>query len=68
MTTRTLLEVRRAAEARRRAERRYRNALVAAVDALEPSQGAYAQVARIAGISRQAVRQLVERERGLRGR
>jgi len=54
-----LAEVRRATQAKRRAEERYRAALVRAVDEL----GAYALVAEAAGISRQAVRQLVARER-----
>jgi len=58
--TNPLTEVRRATQAKRRADERYRAALLHAVDELE---GAYALVAEAAGISRQAVRQLVARER-----
>jgi len=57
--TSPLAEVRRAAQAKRRAEERYRAALLRAVDELE----GYTLVAEAAGISRQAVRQLVARER-----
>jgi hypothetical protein len=61
-----LREVRRAAAARRRAELAYTAALVAAVEALEQAgvRDAFAQVAEAAGVSRQAVRQLVARARG----
>jgi len=58
-STNPLLEVRRAAQAKRRADERYRAALLRAVEEL----GAYTLVAEAAGISRQAVRQLVARER-----
>lgn len=61
--TSPLAEVRRATQAKRRAEERYRAALVAAVDALDNDRGAYVLVAEAAGVSRQAVRQLVRRER-----
>jgi hypothetical protein len=57
--TNPLAEVRRVAKAKRRADERYRAALVRAVDEL----GEYALVAEAAGVSRQAVRQLVQRER-----
>ena len=56
--TNPLADVRRAVAAKRRADERYRAALVRAVDEL----GAYALVAEAAGVSRQAVRQLVRRE------
>jgi hypothetical protein len=64
--TNPLAKVRRATLAKQRAEARYRASLVAAVDALETGRnpGAYALVAAAAGVSRQAVRQLVRRERG----
>lgn len=60
-----LREVRRAAAGRRRAELGYATAIVAAVDELEAAgaRDAFAQVATAAGISRQAVRQLVARSR-----
>jgi len=61
--TSPLAEVRRATQAKRRAEARYRAALVHAVGELG---GGYALVAEAAGISRQAVRQLVQRERAIR--
>jgi len=66
--SRTLLEVRRAVDNRGRADARYRAALVAAVEDLEAdgARDAFAQVARVAGVSRQAVRQLVARERASR--
>jgi hypothetical protein len=59
-----LLEVRRATAARHRAELRYRAALLRAVEALEAEgrHDVYTTVARSAGVSRQAVRQLVLRE------
>jgi len=56
--SRPLLELRRAVAARRRAEERYRRALVTA-----SGEYGYAQVARLTGVSRQAVRQLVQGER-----
>lgn len=54
-----LARVKRAASARRRAEDQYRAALVAAAGA----GVSYAELARAAGTTRQAVRQLVERSR-----
>ena len=54
-----LARVKRAAQARRRAEEEYRAALVAAVDAGH----AYAVLARELDLSRQAVRQLIRRAR-----
>jgi DNA-directed RNA polymerase specialized sigma24 family protein len=57
--TDTLGTLRRAVERLERAEDDYRAAILAAVD-----EYGYAETARAAGISRQAVRQLVLRERG----
>jgi hypothetical protein len=58
-----LARVRRAAAARRRAEEAYRQAVVDAIAELEAAgvRDAYAQVAHAAGVSRQAVRQLMQR-------
>jgi hypothetical protein len=60
-------KVRAAAKAKRRAENRYRAALVHAVHELEDSgdTGPYVKVAQAAGVSRQAVRELVLRSRRL---
>jgi len=59
-----LVELRNAAVGHRRAEQRYRTALAAAVEALETEgrTDTYTVVAKVAGVSRQAVRQLVLRE------
>jgi DNA-directed RNA polymerase specialized sigma24 family protein len=57
--TDTLEVLRRAVERLERAEDEYRAAILAAVD-----EYGYAETARAAGISRQAVRQLVLRARG----
>ena len=54
-----LARVKRAAASKRRQDERYLAALLAAVDA-----HGYAAVALALGVSRQAVRQLVERSRG----
>lgn len=64
--TRThLARVKRTAAARSRADEQYRAALVAAVTELEKAgvRDAYARVAEVAGVSRQAVRELVTRVR-----
>lgn len=60
-----LANVRKAAASKRRAEDSYRAALAAAVHTLEQNgaRDAFAQVAAAAGVSRQAVRQLVARTR-----
>jgi len=50
-----LVEVRRAVATKRRAEHRYRAALLHALEA----GFSYAEIARVAGVSRQAVRQLL---------
>lgn len=57
--------VKRAVIAKRRADEEYRSALVAAVAALEAAgfPDPFARVAASAGISRQAVRELVTRAR-----
>jgi len=52
-----LVEVRRATVARQRAELRYRRSLERALE----SGFSYADVARVAGVSRQAVRQLLRK-------
>jgi DNA-directed RNA polymerase specialized sigma24 family protein len=57
--TDTLAALRRAVDRLERAEYDYRAAILAAVD-----EHGYAETARAAGISRQAVRQLVLRARG----
>jgi DNA-directed RNA polymerase specialized sigma24 family protein len=57
--TDTLATLHRTVERLERAEDDYRAAILAAVD-----EHGYAQTARAAGISRQAVRQLVLRARG----
>ena len=59
----TLEAVRDAAEAKRRAEASYRATLVHAVDALDRAgdPSPYAKVAEAAGVSRQAVREMVAR-------
>lgn len=51
-----LAAVKRAAASKRRSERLYRAALTAA-----HPQHSYAAIAKAAGVSRQAVRQLIER-------
>lgn len=58
-------EVKRAAGRRRAAEKAYRSALVLAVEELEQAghRAPYAAVAAAAGVSRQAVRELVDRIR-----
>lgn len=60
-----LAKVRRAAASRQRADEAYRSAILAAVHVLEQAgaRDPYAQVAAAAGISKQAVRQLVARSR-----
>jgi hypothetical protein len=65
MAASSLTRVKRAAAAKRRADDAYRAAIVAAVDELETAgeRSAFATVAAAAGISRQAVRQLVDRTR-----
>ena len=52
-----LRRVQRAAETKRRADESYRSALVAA----HAAGHSYAELARVAGVSRQAVRQLLLR-------
>lgn len=58
-----LTRVKRAAAARRRADDSYRAAILAAVAELRAAgaRDSFAQVARAAGVSRQAVRDLVSR-------
>jgi hypothetical protein len=58
-----LEQVRKAVEAKRRAEEGYRAALVSAVQSLEDGgdKAPYAKVADVAGVSRQAVREIVKR-------
>jgi hypothetical protein len=54
----TLKELRRAVDRKERAEQEWRAAMVAAV-----AEHGYAETARVVGLSRQAVRQLVLRAR-----
>jgi hypothetical protein len=60
MTSAPLERVRRAVAAKGRAEREYRSALLAA----HAAGAGYAAIAAAAGVSRQAVRQLLLAEQG----
>ena len=63
--TAVLGDVSRAAAGRARADERYRAAILGAVEELERAgvRDPFARVAKAAGVSRQAVRELVERGR-----